>query len=88
MFGDFATTNDDVATVKEEPMLDIDDSKEATVVEKDDSNINVVGDSNIAPDNDSKDNSKGMEDDMFGDFATTNDDMTTVKGGSNAGYRR
>ena len=62
-------------------MLDIDDSKEATVVEKDDSNSNVVGDSNIAPDNDSKDNSKGMEDDMFGDFATTNDDMTNV------GYR-
>ena len=27
MFGDFATTNDDVTTVKEEPMLDIDDSK-------------------------------------------------------------
>ena len=70
---------------------DIDDSKEistTTVVEKDDSNINVVSDSNISPDNDSKDNSKGMEDDMFGDFATTNDDMTTVKGGSNVGYRR
>ena len=38
MFGDFATTNDDMTTVKEDPMLDIDDSKEATVVEKDDSN--------------------------------------------------
>ena len=36
MFGDFATTNDDVTTVKEEPMLDIDDSKGTTVVEKDD----------------------------------------------------
>ena len=34
----------------------------------------------IATDNDSKDNSKGMEDDMFGDFATTNDDVdTTIK---------
>ena len=62
------------------PMLDIDDSKEATVVEKDDSNSNVVGDSNISPDNDSKDNSKGMEDDMFGDFATTNDDNDHGKG--------
>ena len=29
---------------------------------------NVVGDSNVSPDNDSKENSKGMEDDMFGDF--------------------
>ena len=78
MFGDFATTNDD-AMVKEEPMLDIDDSKGTTVVEKDDSNSNVVGDSNVSPDNDSKENSKGMEDDMFGDFATTNDDVVTVK---------
>ena len=59
MFGDFATTNDDVATVKEEPMLDIDDSK-GTTVEEDDSNSNVVGDSNVSPDNDSKENSKGM----------------------------
>ena len=50
--------------VKEEPMLDIDDSK---------------GTSNIVEKDDSKDNSKGMEDDMFGDFATTNDDVTTVK---------
>ena len=79
MFGDFATTNDDVAMVKEDPMLDIDDSKGTTVVEKDDSNSNVVGDSNVSPDNDSKENSKGMEDDMFGDFATTNDDVATVK---------
>ena len=61
------------------PMLDIDDSKGTTVVEKDDSNSNVVGDSNVSPDNDSKENSKGMEDDMFGDFATTNDDVATVK---------
>ena len=30
----------------------------STVVEKDDSNSNVVSDSNIASDNDSKDNSK------------------------------
>ena len=60
-------------------MLDIDDSKGTTVVEKDDSNFNVVGDSNVSPDNDSKENSKGMEDDMFGDFATTNDDVATVK---------
>ena len=44
-----------------------------------DSNSNVVGDSNVSPDNDSKENSKGMEDDMFGDFATTNDDVATVK---------
>ena len=48
-------------------------------LEKDDSNSNVVGDSNVSPDNDSKENSKGMEDDMFGDFATTNDDVATVK---------
>ena len=60
-------------------MLGIDDSKGTTVVEKDDSNSNVVGDSNVSPDNDSKENSKGMEDDMFGDFATTNDDVATVK---------
>ena len=59
--------------------MDIDDSKGTTVVEKDDSNSNVVGDSNVSPDNDSKENSKGMEDDMFGDFATTNDDVATVK---------
>ena len=38
-----------------------------------------IDDSNIASDNDSKDNSKGMEDDMFGDFATTNDDVATAK---------
>ena len=44
-------------------MLDTDDSKGTTEVEKDDS----------------KENSKGMEDDMFGDFATTNDDVATVK---------
>ena len=52
-------------------MLDIDDSKGTTVVEKDDS----------------KENSKGMENDMFGDFATTNDDVATVKD-SNVGHRR
>ena len=87
MFGDFATTNDDVTTVKEDPMLDIDDSKATTVVEKDDSNSNVVGDSNVSPDNDSKENSKGMEDDMFGDLLQL---MTTCygKGGINVGYRR
>ena len=78
MFGDFATTNDDVATVEEEPML-ISTIVRTTVVEKDDSNSNVVGDSNVSPDNDPKENSKGMEDDMFGDFATTNDDVATVK---------
>ena len=66
-----------MTTVKED--VDIDDSKRTTVVEKDDSNSNVVGDMNVSPDNDSKENSKIMEDDMFGDFATTNDDVATVK---------